>query len=310
MKFGFYTDTHLTGRNITSRLDDYSQTILGKIRQCYKYGEENNFDFMLHGGDVFNTHKISSYDLLLELRDIIDSVSFPTYFIVGNHDVYGLSFSYYNKSTLYFMSRICKNFIPIMDSIELDELVLYPCHTWNDPEYCIKQKQSINKPKVLLVHHLLDCGENSFTNLDTKNFGETDYDLILAGDLHNGFGLHSFGKTSYYNPSSLARTSRTYINNKPKMGVFTLKDKKFELEEFVIDVLNGNQIFKEELFKNINEDNYEGMNMTEESMELINNFKQIKAKSDSIFSLIDNFIQKENIPQEVINYIYTFKDKE
>ena len=172
-RFLFYTDTHLTGKTISSRSDDFAESVLRKMRQCYDHALEVGCDFLVCGGDVFNTHRIFSYDVIMKARDIIMSSPLKTWFVAGNHDVYGLSINYYGQSALAFLENICDGkFCLIRTPVEEHGVRLCPCHTWNDPDYCLRNAPLDLGYNVLVMHHLLDrCSQNNqYTALDTEKY--------------------------------------------------------------------------------------------------------------------------------------------
>ena len=103
-KFGFYTDVHLTNKHI--RIDNLAETCLNKLKECYDFAKKNNFDFMTCGGDIFNTEKIIDLHIFLGLIEIMKGFGKPTYFIIGNHDIYGNSLNTYKNSSLNFVASL------------------------------------------------------------------------------------------------------------------------------------------------------------------------------------------------------------
>lgn len=309
-KFLFYTDTHLTGKQISSRSDDYAESVLRKMRQCYDHAKEIGCDFLVCGGDVFNTHRIFSYDVIMKARDIIMSSGLDSWFIAGNHDVYGLSINYYGQSALAFLENICDGrFKMIRQPVEAGCVVLHPCHTWNDPDYCLRNGPDDGRFNVLVMHHLLDrCdASNPYTELDTRKYGETAYRLVLSGDLHSGYATHSFGHTTYCNPGALARTSVANISRLPKAAVCTVDGGELSIEDYFPVCAPGEKVFKENLF-----DGVENLEMDKEQLssgvsEMEESFKELKSRSSDLFTLIGEFAKKSDVEDSVVEYISKFR---
>ena len=93
-KFGFITDTHYDYR-YESRKDDTLKTLLDKTRQAYGWFKSVGCKFVVHGGDMFDRHRIYNFDLLAKVRNTLKESGLTTWFIMGQHDLSG-----YNADTL------------------------------------------------------------------------------------------------------------------------------------------------------------------------------------------------------------------
>ncbi len=77
-------DPHFWDKNITSRLDNSSETSLEKAAEIVKIATENDATLILNTGDFFHAN-IRSKKWLYELKSILSS-GVPWVTIVGNHD--------------------------------------------------------------------------------------------------------------------------------------------------------------------------------------------------------------------------------
>ena len=305
-KFGYYTDPHLNGKGINSRLDDYPKTILGKLKEIYKVAETKNCEFMICGGDILDTWKIYSYDVILELIQIFTKSSIPTYFIIGNHDMYAGNIQTYPTTTLHFISEISNllntnKLIPIIEPIELDECILYGCHTFDKPIEFVNKIEKNDKFQIAISHHLIHDKETHFDVISSKSFKNANIDLLLTGDLHSGYELHKRNNISFYNPGALARTSTHSKNRKVKMGMFTIDNNIFELEEYFPTQMDGDKVFKDDA------DTKEFYEIELDADEFIENFDEMKKASIDIFQLLQLAKGHYEIKSELMDYINKFR---
>ncbi|WP_294797022.1 metallophosphoesterase, partial [uncultured Fenollaria sp.] len=64
MKFVFITDTHIKEKNPINRLDNYFETVINKIDEAAHFAVENKVNFIVHGGDLFDTPTVSTICLV------------------------------------------------------------------------------------------------------------------------------------------------------------------------------------------------------------------------------------------------------
>lgn len=311
-KFGFYTDCHLTNRHV--RVDDIRDSILNKLSQIYRYAKQQNFDFMLFGGDFFHNEKVLDLKIFVNVCEIMKQFGKPTYFIVGNHDVYGNSLNYYKQSSLNFIATLIPEyFVPLFDVVQLDDVILYGCHSYNDLEYTINSVQRReDKLQIMLDHHMIyDKSIPNAQVVTPKEIGENNLDLILSGHVHMGYQIQTFGKTTYYNPGSLTRMSSDAKDMKVKMAVINNTGKQYTIEQYFPKILDGDLVFKENVFSGIQK--IAKLEQNSESTDLIQSlkhFQTLKASSSSIFELLNKIAVQQNVEQDVVKYINKFEVKQ
>lgn len=307
-KFGFYTDVHLTNKNI--RIDNFSETAINKLRECYSFAKKNNFDFMICGGDVFNTEKIMDLKIFLGLLEIMSDFGKPTYFIIGNHDIYGNSLNTYKDCSLNFISSLIPNLlIPIFDKIELDDIILYGCNTFNNIHYCLDHiEKNSEKLQVLIDHHMLyDKKIPGADVIFIKDLKKNNADLVLSGHVHMGYKIQKEKDTTYFNPGSLLRTSCDLKNLKVKMGIIESVGKKFEIDLFFPTIVEGDLIFKENIFSGIEKLSKMQLNeSSSNSAESLKHFLELKDSSINVFDLLSKIAKENNIDPNIMKFIYKF----
>jgi len=55
MRIVFYTDVQLSGQTPLHRVDDYQGALVAKLNEVYSEARRRNADFVVCGGDLFNT---------------------------------------------------------------------------------------------------------------------------------------------------------------------------------------------------------------------------------------------------------------
>lgn len=86
------TDAHLSDRSPGSRLDNWTETVLGKLAQVGEIAAGVNAHAVIDGGDFFNVKSPArnTHRLIREVADLHKSYPCPVFANVGNHDcVYG-----------------------------------------------------------------------------------------------------------------------------------------------------------------------------------------------------------------------------
>lgn len=267
---------------------------------------------MLFGGDFFHTDKVLDLKIFIGVCQILKQFGKPTYFIVGNHDVYGNSLNYYNQSSLNFIATLLPQlFVPLFEDVQLDDVILYGCHSYNDLQYSINRVEKNNKLQVMLDHHMIyDKSIPCAKVITPSELGANNLDLILTGHVHMGYQMQTFGNTVYYNPGSLVRTSSDLKNMKVKMAIIQSDGKQFKLDNYYLSLLDGNSIFKENIFSGVQKiAQLQQSNQSQDVIQSLKQFQSLKASSSSIFELLNKIAKNENVQEKVVRYINRFEKK-
>jgi len=225
-KFGFYTDLHLEGETPKHRIDDYPRTLIEKQREVYKIAQEEHCEFMLFGGDWCNNHRIYSYGVIDDSMDIVCNSDMRTYMVIGEHDLYGHNLSSYPTSTLAHIVRRCGMITVLWEPVTLGDIVLYGKHEPDKMPDALAVKKDIAKINIMLCHELITCEEAPFEMINTNTLRNTGFDLIVSGDLHKGYPVHSVDGTWFCNPGSLARRTTADAERFPQMAIISIEKGK------------------------------------------------------------------------------------
>lgn len=301
-KFGFFTDSHFSVIRQDFRTDSFFDSVLSKMRQSYEHFKNEKCEFVLFGGDFFDKYASNSRMMLQSVRDIIMGSGLTTYFIWGQHDLLGYEQDSSKGSNLAFLEAICDGrLVGIKDSIDIDGAKVFASHVYQKPEDVLKSiPQTISGPVVVLVHSLLAHQESPFGQIDIHNLPNTRANLVLSGDLHCGYDQIESKGTLFYNPGSLARTSRE--NRKPKSCVVTvspiMNDWNVEIEDFYPEC-------EDFPFPEIKEEIV--VSKEQDSSEYIEAFEKFKFESKDIFERLDKVGKEHGIPDEILKYIASKK---
>jgi len=250
MRIGFFTDLHLKGSSVSSRKDNFPLTLIEKLEECVLHLKEH-CDVGIFGGDFTDTHKISS-DKIKELAILALHklpLDFPLYYTFGQHDLNGYEYNTREDSTTEWIFRILRllghkviELSPEEDEIlELngETLCLAACPASSDFQDWTKNRAAGKKKchRVAVYHHLLsdksdDWAVNYRQVLDlTKD--SRGFDVVLSGDLHEGYGPINEDGIIFVNPGSIARNSKSKENlTRNVQGVDVILNGKNKSVEF------------------------------------------------------------------------------
>lgn len=303
MKFGFITDTHFDYK-YESRKDDTLKTLINKLEQCYAEFVKQGCDFVIHGGDMFDRHRIYNFDLIRDVRNIMKKSGLVTYFILGQHDAQGYNKKTMGKSNLGFVSDISDDTLVFIDDyIETSDFMIYASHV--SEKDVIKRINSIKKqkkPTICVCHALLTDKREAFGTISIQHIKNPNVNLVLSGDLHDGYPMTTVNGTQCYNPGAFARTEKGM--RLPKVGILTWNEGKFDLDEFYPACPKCEDIFywDDELRTAEVKKDVEGVNF-------ISAFQEFHEKAHDAFDLLLSIGEKKNINAEVLDMIKTYKDR-
>ena len=303
MKFGFITDTHFDYK-YESRKDNTLKILIDKLEQCYAEFIKQGCDFVIHGGDMFDRHRIYNFDLIRDVRNIMKKSGLVTYFILGQHDAQGYNKKTMGKSNLGFVSDISDDTLVFIDDyIETSDFMIYAAHV--SEKDVIKRINSIKKqkkPTICVCHALLTDKKEAFGTISIQHIKNPNVNLVLSGDLHDGYPMTTVNGTQCYNPGAFARTEKGM--RLPKVGILTWTGEQFNLKEFYPACPKCEDIFywEDELRTAEVKKDVEGVNF-------ISAFQEFHDKSTNAFDLLLKIGEKQQINKEVLEMIKVYKDR-
>jgi len=222
-RFLHFTDQHLAGENPRHRIDDFPRALIEKQREVYAIAEEMGCDFVTFGGDWFNYYRIFNYEIIADSMDIVCGSKLQTYAVVGEHDIYGHNLGTYPSSTLAFFVRRCGRMTILWEPIEVAGVVLHGKHEPDKMSEVLERPLNADKVNIMVCHELITCTAAPFEMINTNTLHNTGYDLIVSGDLHDGYPTHVVDNTWFCNPGSLARRSTADAHRWPQVAIITIE---------------------------------------------------------------------------------------
>jgi DNA repair exonuclease SbcCD nuclease subunit len=311
MKFVFYTDVQLSGKTPRHRIDDYPQALIDKMAEIYQAAIDENADFLVCGGDIFNSHRIFNYDLLNAIMDIMQDSGLETYITIGQHDILGYNRKTYKSSALAFVvGRHCNLHI-IWEPVTIGDVQLIASHVWEDPKEASTYPLDDSKYKVLVAHHLLTNKKTMFDTVNTGDFakwmreGGAEYNMVLSGDLHDGYDLHEVDGMWFCNPGSIARQAISDIKRLPRYAMIEASPGDIP----IIDIRDvkcakvGEDVFDESVTEIVRQrDDFD-------PTAFINEVEEFEIESADVHELIQKVGKAKRISKEILEYISIKSEK-
>lgn len=175
MRVGVYGDVHLT-KNMRTLQDLWDFAATESIKSMYDHFSAANIFAAISLGDFFDAPRLEAKHirLVIPILDYINSMKFPTYVLLGNHEA-----DSDNSNILEFL-RPYENIIPVTETLELENMLFLPYYeTVDDKEM---------KDKVVFTHHdiygsKLAAGKTeAFFGINPEKFSEAA--LVMNGHIH------------------------------------------------------------------------------------------------------------------------------
>jgi hypothetical protein len=104
----------------------------------------------------------------------------------------------------------CANLDIIWEPTQIGDVVLHASHVWEDPKDAADVTLNGSNVNILVAHHLLTNKKTIFDTVNTGDFaqwmrdGDAPYNMVLSGDLHDGYDVHEVDGMWFCNPGSSA----------------------------------------------------------------------------------------------------------
>ena len=239
MRILYFTDTHIRGTTPKNRKDDYVNTLENKFLEVLKIIEDEEIDFVIHGGDLFDRPDIS-VSVVSRFANILNRIKIPIYMVSGNHDIYGHNPQTVNRTMVGLLDSL--GIVNIIDN--LGEVILekenirvqltgqpyiYSIDDPNNRKYYLVDNISEGIDySIHLVHGmLLDrpfIKGIPFTLID--DIKTTKADITLSGHYHSGFKKTVIDGKYFINPGSIVRITNSLreMERQPQVALIDLDD--------------------------------------------------------------------------------------
>lgn len=269
MKLLYFTDTHIRGTNPKNRKDNFVDTVEMKLLEIIELVNENNVDFVLHGGDLFDRPDIS-ISIVSRFAQVFSSFKVPFYLISGNHDIYGHNPKTINRTMLGLLDVLGvvniinnQNIILEKKNIKVQltgQPYIYDIDSEDKIDYYLLKEKNLNVDySIHMVHGLLldkpFIKGIPYTLID--DIKNTAADITLSGHYHSGFKTIKSNDKYFVNPGSMVRITNSLreIERKPKVILIHLDD-EIKIETIYLkSAISGEEVLdrkeiENNLFKN------------------------------------------------------------
>lgn len=292
MKIGIIGDAHFSNRPPVRRIDDYLNTHLDKLKQCFNIFGNENCNCIIQVGDFFDSHTVSNKIISEIIRTIFyfqnpDPLCRKHIFcIAGQHDLSGNTMSSYQNSPLNILES-SGAIITLHDSFIVERrkdknVVLYGSSFGQDVPQ-VEYKDWFN---ILVTHRMIGNREiypdQEITKPKAFLKKYPDFDAVFCGDYHYRFAAEYEGRV-ILNPGALVRKTidKRDLEHKPGVYIFDTETKKYVLH--LLDVKPIEEVF--DFSEEIKTDNTK----INELIELLKvNRKKSKGWKGLLFNLMDN----------------------
>jgi len=303
MKFIYCSDLHGKAKNPISRLDNYTESWLEKIKEIQQLAIENNCSCVIVNGDIFDTPYISNV-LIDDFLDIIENQQINKKvlwkIVVGNHDLVGANWKNSKASALAHIFRR-SDFVTKLDTIETEEYFIKGYDYYYGIEEELKENglsHNSKANKTIVIPHAFISIKPFFENVShvlAKDL-KTNYDIILCGHLHEKF-CYQINKTRFLNLSSVGRTA---INEQHTPEVAIIDTKADTNDDITIIALKSakksNDIF--DLAK------YEELKANKKDIkEFLNSLKDVNFQSMSVAQQVAKIGKEQKVDKTIVDYL-------
>lgn len=236
MKILYFTDSHLRITNPKNRLDNFYDTLKSKINEILEISINENIDYILHGGDLFDRPD-TPISLVSDFAKIFQKFQAPIYIVSGNHDIFGhnpktinrtmfglldsLGIIHMVKEPVYLKKDVTLQLTAFPYSIDMDS-------SGNKEGYIVRDKGGMDYAIHLTHGFLIDKKppDSIPHTLISDICNETVADITFGGHVHYGFKTIIVDDKYFINPGAIVRISNSLseFKRKPKVVIVELTD--------------------------------------------------------------------------------------
>ncbi len=316
MKILFFTDSHIKGYAPAKREDVYYNSLLDKLTWIKDFANENNVDYVLHGGDLFDTAKVSN-KIFGEVATILLGFDKKVNIVPGNHDLYGRNLetlehtslgNLYSADVVNILYKDKGKIALEKDGVKVNltgQEYYDGIDTGVNADYTVDREDD-DSIELLLIHSML-LDKDFFPGVPHTNLYnlKSNADLVLSGHYHADRYMIENNDTLFIKPRSVARIEASEHNYEHLPEVVLLEingkdDYKAEFHE-ISNALPGNEIFniesiQEEKDNSIHLDQFKASVEEVDVMDNESVFETLKQVMDEMG------IEDENINDDVYDY--------
>lgn len=311
LKFLFYTDLHFKTINPVHRVGSYAEDIYKKFVEIYEIARSEKVDAILFGGDFFDTYKLFDVEYFRKLKEVVAKAHAPTYAAIGQHNLLGYNLESYLGSTLSLFEDYCGDLWQTLNEPKaIGDCVLEASHCTGDFDGLKKilKKGANSKYRVVLAHCLLyDKTDKLIGTKDVKDFENDTTDVVLSGDLHCGYPICKVGRTIFANPGAVCR--KELNDNRQVQVALVHVGERIGVEYVPLRSAKPYEdVFEQTRLETVKK-TLELEQVDEAAAEFAKKISEIEMNCEDVFSLLEVAANLKNIPQEVREYVKSFREK-
>lgn len=298
-KFIYSSDEHGRGRNSVNRLGDYFADWLLKIDEKISLYKKHKCDYMIIGGDIFDSNTVSN-SVVDEFVDRIEKNNVKVLIIYGNHDLVNCNIEMSKATSLAHILRRSNNFT-LLDEFEDDDTYIKGMNYRHNIEEDIKSSglncKETDKYKIVVPHAFIALKKFPFASHVLASEIDTNADLVLCSHFHHDWGIEEINNTKYLNLGAFGRLSIAEHKHMPKVAVVDTQARKIDIIQ-LSSAKKGEDIF--DLTK------YEENKANKKDIStFIESLNSVEWQSMSVRSQIEKIGKEQEIDREVIDYLIT-----
>lgn len=303
-KFLYLCDTHIKGKNPENRIGSYYQDVMAKIKEVVALSEEYNVNFVIHGGDLFNSPDVSN-TIIDDFIDLVEASKKTWHVIWGNHDCIGHDPKLSRASALAHIFRRSK-LIKLLETKSLwsgknkETTIIQGFSYYHNIENNIKEKGLLcdtkAKYKIAVTHAFITLKPflKHVLHIQMKDI-KTDFDVVLCSHYHKDWGIKEMNGTKFVNLGAIGRQGIDEVNRVPQILLVDTETKELKIIKLK-SAKEGKEVFDLEKIEKIK-------NFEKNIDKFINSLDNIKLQSLDIRGKIEEIAKENNEDREVIDEI-------
>ena len=304
MKFLYFQDFHIKGKNSRNRLGNYFQDCLTKLDEIINLAQVHDCDAIIDGGDLFES-ETPSYSVLDAIADRIEKAKIPVYSLFGNHSMaYGhvenskdTGLSHLQKRSKYFNSF--DFFVNHNEEMSAEGYAICGIEYEYDIENWIRQN-GIKFPKgdywkIAIIHALVTKNKffDEVSHIQCKDI-KTNADLVLLAHYHKPY-IEKIGDTTFLNIGCCGRDNIDEAQIEPSVVLLDTDKRSYQVIKLK-SAKKANDIF--DLTK------YEELKANKKDIkEFLNSLKDVNFQSMSVAQQVVKIGKEQNVDKNIVDYL-------
>ena len=298
IKILYFADVHIRDNKPRYRKDvDFFSVQYTKLQEILSIYDKEKCDFVISGGDLFDSYDTSIRNMLSVIAMIKNKWSKKNFFsLLGNHDLAYENIDNYNNTAVGLLEAIDILDIPFDDIKIGDNIIIrflhYKSNYKLDENDFVFDSAYDSMFKIIVNHFLITKGSVPFDHILSADVHKiTNANLILCSHVHHQF-RDVTDKCSIINPGTIVRGAVSEMNCAPGVLLLELGAKNNFKFVPLKSALPGNEVFdveaKEEKDKTKKEFN-----------EFFNMLKTMPVTRGDIIEELKAYISKIEDPDKV-----------